>query len=195
MKLVERFWTTVTVVVNWFSLSPFDVSDGPQLAITPKTDINYTAESIRIQNLYNIDPALEYRISPDGHGPIFKPPTGRPIGLPGSELECEYPTLGPDWIPCSTAENRECWLKNIKTGEQYNIDTDYEKITPPGVVRDYNLVLSNKTINADGMGFPDAKVFSFNFTEGENFDGTFPGPLIQACWGDVSISNIWSFWV
>ncbi|KAI9766776.1 MAG: hypothetical protein M1840_006251 [Geoglossum simile] len=80
-------------------------------------------------------------------------------------------------------------LTNTKTGEQYNITTDYENIKPPGVVRDYMLVLSNKTINADGIEFPYGKVFSYDFPEGENFDGTFPGPWIQACWGDVSISN------
>ena len=191
MKLVERFWTTVTIVVNWFTLSPFNVPDGAQFAIAPKIDTISTAENIRIQNLYNIDPALEYEISSNGHGPIFRPPTGRPKGLPGSDLKCEYPSLGPDWIPCSTAADRECWLRNTKTGEQYNITTDYENeaIKPPGIVRNYTLVLSNKTINADGIDFPYAKVFSTNFTQGENFDGTFPGPLVQACWGDVSISN------
>jgi hypothetical protein len=78
MKLVEHFWTTVTIVVNWFTILPVDVSDGSQSVITPKIDATYTAENIRIQNLYNIDPALEYEISDDGHGPIFKPPTGRP---------------------------------------------------------------------------------------------------------------------
>ena len=62
MKLVEHFWTTVTVVVNWFMLSPCDVPDGPQFAITPNIDIIYTAENIRIQNVYKIDPALEYEI-------------------------------------------------------------------------------------------------------------------------------------
>ena len=64
--------------------------------------------------------------------------------------------------------------------------TDYEAIAPPGIVRDYTLVLSNKTINADGIPFPYGKVFSEDCPEGEEFDGTFPGPLIQACWGDVS---------
>ena len=187
MKLVERLWTTVTIVVNWFTLSPFDPPNGPQFPVTPKIDTLHPAENIRIQNLYNIDPALEYEISSDGHGPIFKPPTGRPEGLPGSELKCKYPSLGLDWIPCSTATNRECWLKNTKTGEQYNITTDYEAIHPPGVVRNYRLVLSNKTINADGIEFPYTKVFSHNFPDGENFGGEFPGPLIQACWGDVSI--------
>ena len=189
MKLVERFWTTATVVVNWSALSPFEVPNGPQSAISPKIDSTYAAENIRVQNLYNIDPALEYKISHDGKGPEFKPPTGRPKGRPGSDLECQYPSLGPDWIPCSTAANRECWLRNYKTGEQYNITTDYEKFPPPGVVRNYTLVLSNKTINADGIEFPYGKVFGENFPEGGDFDGTFPGPLIQACWGDVSISN------
>jgi hypothetical protein len=189
MKLVERFWTTITIVVNWFTLSPLDAPDDPQFAVTPKIDNVDTAENIRVQNLYNIDPALEYEISTDGHGPKFKPPTGRPDGLPGSDLMCEYPSLGRDWIPCSEAVNRECWLRNTETGEQYNITTDYEAISPPGIVRDYRLVLSNKTINADGIEFPYGKVFSSDFPDGKDFNGTFPGPLIQACWGDVSIFN------
>jgi hypothetical protein len=89
MKLVERFWTTVAVVVNWFTLSSFDMLHGLQFSITPKIDTIHTAENIRIQNLYNIDPALEYEISSDGQGPIFRPPTGRPKSLPGSDLKCE----------------------------------------------------------------------------------------------------------
>lgn len=189
MKLSERFWSTATVVVNWFTLSPFEVPDGPQSAISLKVDNSRVAENIKIQNLYSLDADLEYEISADGGGPKFKPPTGRPEGLPGSELKCEYPSLGPDWIPCSTAVDRECWLRNTKTGAQYNITTDYEEITPPGVFRNYDLVLSNKTINADGINFPYGKVFSFDFPEGQDFNGTFPGPLIQACWGDVSISS------
>lgn len=186
MQLVERFWATVTIVVNWLTLASFDGPSVPQVAINVDTDINYTAESIHVQNLYNIDPALEYEISSNGKGPKFRPPTGRPIGLPGSDLKCEYPSLGRDWIPCSNSSDRGCWLQNTKTGEEYNINTDYEKITPPGVVRNYRLVLSNKTINSDGIPFPYGKVFSHNFPEGEDFDGTFPGPWIQACWGDVS---------
>ena len=50
-------------------------------------------------------------------------------------------------------------------------------------------MLSKKTINADGIESPYGKVFSYDFLEGEIFDGTFPGPWIQACWGDVSTSN------
>ena len=122
-----------------------------------------------------------------GGGPVFKPPTGRRKGY-GADLKCEYPKLGPDWKPCSTSTNRGCWLNNPRTGQQYNITTDYEKIMPPGIVRDYTLVLSNQTINADGIPFSLGKVFSHNFPNGTDFDGEFPGPWLQACWGDVSQS-------
>jgi len=180
--LVERFWATITIVVNWLTLSPIGALEGSQYPITAKLDILHGTNN---PLTYNIDPDLEYRILENGKGPSFKPPTGRRKGHPGAELRCEYPTLGPDWIPCSTASDRECWLKNTKTREQYNITTDYEKIAPPGVVRNYTLVLSNKTINLDGIDFPYGKLFSFNFPEGQEYDGDFPGPLIQACWGDV----------
>lgn len=192
MKLAEHIWTTITVVVNWFTLSPFggldDFEPQSQLAISPKFDATHAAESLRVQKLYNIDPELEYEISSDGGGPKFRPPTGRPKGFPGHELKCDYGHLGPDWIPCSSAADRTCWLKNTKTGQQFNITTDYETAMPPGIVRNYNLVLTNQTINADGMPFRDGKVFSYEFPDSEDFEPTFPGPWIQACWGDVITS-------
>jgi len=39
----------------------------------------------------------------------------------------------------------------------------------------YTLFVSEKTINADGVPNPDGKVFN----------NTYPGPWIQACWGDT----------
>lgn len=184
MKLVQRFWATITVVVNWLTLSPIDAPDG-QYPITSQFDTIHNVHGTHDLIPYDIDPALEYEISSDGGGPVFRPPTGRRKGLPGGDLKCRYPSLGREWIPCSSASDRACWLKNIRTGKQFNITTDYEKIRPPGVIRDYRLVLSNKTINADGLTFPYGKVFSHDFPEGREFDGTFPGPWIQACWGDV----------
>jgi hypothetical protein len=179
MKLVERFWATINIVVSWLTLSPIESSSGLQYPIIP--DIH----NIPVVNLYNVDPELQYRQADDGGGPVFKPPTGRPIEFKGGDLECEYPTLGSDWYPCSTKDNRGCWLKNNVTGEEYNITTDYETKWPPGIIRNYTIVLSNKTINADGINFPFGKVFSFDFPNGKEFNGTFPGPWIQACWGDV----------
>ena len=105
--------------------------------------------------------------------PIFKPPGGRPLG-PGSDFRCDYSNM-PGWYECSTPEDRECWLRH-PDGREYNIYTDYENDAPIGVDRNYVLELNDGVINADGINFTAAKLFN----------NTFPGPWIQACWGDVS---------
>ena len=107
-------------------------------------------------------------------GPIFKPPSG-PLVDPGSEFTSDYSSMV-GFSSCSTAEDRGCWLKN-ETGFEYNINTNYEdtNLTPIGIHRTYTLNITDKVINADDL----------NFTEGKVFNATYPGPWIQACWGDV----------
>ena len=102
--------------------------------------------------------------------PIFKPPGGKPE----DNFTCEYPSMIGFWN-CSTPENRGCWLTDNHT--TYDINTNYEDVkqTPMGVERNYEFDVTDGWINADGM----------NFTEAKLFDGTYPGPWIQACWGDV----------
>ena len=78
------------------------------------------------------------------------------------------------WYNCSTPEDGECWLRH-PDGREYNIHTDYENDAPIGIDRYYTLEVSNASINADGIAFEEAKVF----------DNSYPGPWIQACWGDV----------
>jgi hypothetical protein len=75
------------------------------------------------------------------------------------------------WKACSSSDNRGCWLKN-SNGKQYDINTDYEINGPTGITRNYKLVLTDTAINADGIVFPEAKVFN----------DSFPGPWLQACW-------------
>ncbi|KAF5713135.1 laccase 2 [Fusarium mundagurra] len=87
---------------------------------------------------------------------------------------CKYPELGNEWKSCSTPENRHCWLKSFD-GHNFSIHTDYETMYPPGVLREYWLVVDNKTINGDGIDNPYGKVFN----------QTYPGPWIKACWGDL----------
>src|ERR1700759_4084849 len=116
----------------------------------------------------------------------------RPVfGPPGSNIQgfqCDYSAMGPDWVDCSTTIPG-CWLINTVTGEQRNVTTDYEDaaLTPIGIMRNYTLyVTENNTINADGL----------NFTDGRLFNGTFPGPLLEACWGDtvnVTVVNNMTF--
>lgn len=133
-------------------------------------------------------PLLDIAANPNG-GPVFKPPTGRPIDLPGGDLICDYSQMGSDWAYCSTAGNRGCWLNNTKTGAQFNITTDYEDLTymPKGIDRYYNISATDGYINADGVVFKHGKFF-WNRTDPASWepDNRYPGPWIQACWGDVS---------
>lgn len=103
-----------------------------------------------------------------GH-PIFRPP--------GSNIDkfvCDYSNMT-GFAPCGTSDDQSCWLRNAQTGQEFNITTDYENNTPLGVTRVYYLDVTNGSINANGLDFREAKLFN----------GTFPGPLIEACWGDT----------
>lgn len=112
-------------------------------------------------------------------GPIFKPPGGSLTG-PDSNFTCDYSNMV-GWTNCSTSEDRKCWLRNDETQEEFNITTDYETLVPIGIERYYELnVTDGLSVNADGLGFDAAKLF----------DGQYPGPWIQACWGDVRIRSL-----
>ena len=103
-------------------------------------------------------------------GPIFDAP-GAPADHP---FQCQYPAMV-GWEFCSTPTNRECWLRRTSDGKQYDIHTDYEDDAPLGITRNYALELSDGWWDADGLNFTAAKLFN----------NTYPGPWIQACWGDT----------
>ncbi|KAH9236500.1 multicopper oxidase [Colletotrichum gloeosporioides 23] len=110
-------------------------------------------------------------------GPIFRPP--------GSNIDdfwCDYSITMPGFEHCGTPEDQSCWLRNPTTGEEFNLLTDYEDInqTPKGVTRVYYLNVTDGPINANGL----------DFSQGKLFNGTFPGPLIGACWGDTVIIHV-----
>ncbi|KAM7186154.1 Multicopper oxidase domain containing protein [Rhypophila sp. PSN 637] len=134
----------------------------------------------------------------DGHGsgPIFKPPGGLPEG-DGSNFVCNYSAMH-GFKDCSEPNNRGCWLTNDE-GITWDINTDYEATDetaptpvnkmPIGVTRTYHLTATSSAINADGLNFRDGKVFQL---DGESTP-TYPGPWIQACWGDtieVQVTNM-----
>jgi len=123
-------------------------------------------------------------------GPIFKPPGGIPSG-DGSEFQCNYSQMV-GFRQCSSSADRGCWLTDGTT--TWDINKNYEEVDeaastpsmPIGVTRTYHLVATDSPINADGLNFPEGKVF----------DGgsgpQYPGPWIQACWGDtieITVTN------
>ncbi|KIW00852.1 uncharacterized protein PV09_07611 [Verruconis gallopava] len=157
MKLVQRFWTTVTGLLNIITFSPFH------------------PDSARNQQI----PFLDHDVL-SVRGPSFKAP-GRLRGT-NETFTCEYPKMK-GWVPCSTPQDRTCWLHNPTTGANFSIYSDYESIdeTPLGITRYYNMTVGGPTsINVDGEDFDYAQLF----------DGKFPGPWIQACWGDRIVVNV-----
>ncbi|KAG8531337.1 uncharacterized protein KY384_002966 [Bacidia gigantensis] len=121
---------------------------------------------------------------PSDVGPIFAPP-----GTPAEDgFLCDYTAMSSDWVACSNT-TRECWLENTQTQEQFNITTPYEDLTPTGILRQYSLEIVDDSYDADGMEFNEAKLFKYL---GDTKPSQYPGPWIQACWGDtveVSVTN------
>lgn len=108
-------------------------------------------------------------------GIISPPYSGVPIvDYPGNEIQCNYSSIFPEWKPCNDPTNRGCWLKN-RNGTEFNITTDYENLTPQGITRKYVLDIATKALAPDGVPMAHGKVFN----------GSYPGPWIQACWGDT----------
>ncbi|KAK4227794.1 putative laccase [Podospora fimiseda] len=105
----------------------------------------------------------------------FKPP-GRRYGKkePGADFKCDYRSMT-GWELCSTPEDRSCWLINKETKQRFDINTNYETNHPNGTLREYWLDVTKTDITADGYTFKGATVFN----------GSYPGPWIQACWGDT----------
>ena len=98
------------------------------------------------------------------------------------DFQCKYPSLT-GWNYCGNASDRRCWLDDPSRAEkihQYNITTDYEAYSPPGVTREYWLNVSVSPISPDGYVKPLGQVFN----------NSYPGPILQACWGDEMIVHV-----
>lgn len=161
------YWNIVTSVVCSITLSPFSKLGPQQHPIGP----------------------LHHGVDTEGHHAL-KEGLFRPPGSNIPNFTCDYSRMV-GWKPCQGTEDKSCWLISDGNTEYnrvmnygnntFNTTTDYEGFAPWGIRRNYTLYVTNGTVNADGMNFTDAKLFN----------GTFPGPLIEACWGDtVSITVI-----
>ncbi|KAI1111347.1 L559a mutant of Melanocarpus Albomyces laccase [Nemania sp. NC0429] len=91
-------------------------------------------------------------------------------------------SLGPEPEPrganCNTAHNRGCWSAG------FDIKTDYESSTPPGVTRSFSFTIEE----FGNWAAPDGSVK----TGAMLINGAYPGPTIVADWGDtisVTVTN------
>ncbi|KAK7966615.1 uncharacterized protein PG986_000892 [Apiospora aurea] len=107
---------------------------------------------------------------------------------PKAAFECHYPELeAQGWEFCNTETSRDCWIRdptaNTPSFTQYDVRTNYEerKNTPKGIIREYWLdVTENPDLRPDGI----------EKTKGKYFNGTYPGPVIEACWGDQLVIHV-----
>lgn len=97
----------------------------------------------------------------------------------GANFTCQYPSMT-GYKPCNTANDRTCWLKGPKGKRDYTITSDYENFGPKGVVREYWLDVDLQAIAPDGY----VKAL------GQVFNGSYPGPHLQACWGDQMVVHV-----
>ncbi|KAI1328021.1 multicopper oxidase [Xylariaceae sp. FL0255] len=101
-------------------------------------------------------------------------------------IVCKYPELqARGWELCNSKTSRGCWLRDPQADypalTQYDIHTNYEIRTPKGVTREYWINIgTNPEVSPDG--FPK--------TEGQYINGTYPGPLLEACWGDEIVVHV-----
>ena len=148
MHLFEHVWAMAMSIMNIVSLSP-------------------------LQHVIDNQSPLQV---PSQVGAHLNTPKGPKFNAPAADnpFQCHYPTMI-GWESCSTPTNRECWLRRISDGKQYDIHTNYEDDMPLGITRYYTLELTDGWWDADGLNFTTAKLFN----------NTYPGPWIQACWGDT----------
>ncbi|KAL1847322.1 hypothetical protein Plec18170_008670 [Paecilomyces lecythidis] len=97
-------------------------------------------------------------------------------------ITCHYPSLK-GWEMCNGPDSRDCWLRDTRSKQpvfsEYDISTDYEAKWPEGITREYWLEVSEKTISPDGT--PKLS---------QLLNETYPGPLIEACWGDDIVVHV-----
>src|SRR5690349_20764187 len=113
MTLVERVWAVVTSVISIVSLTPNFGWDKSQHPLEFAASI---LDDAPLGRLVGIQP-----LGTPGKGPKFQPP-----GTPeNGGFRCEYPAME-GWEDCSHERDRKSWLRNKATGEQFDINTDYE---------------------------------------------------------------------
>ena len=165
MKFFKGCWV---LFAHLFGGEPSDPSPGWQ---QPILEDSYHLPSVRH------GPKVSERLAEnDFRGPVFEAPNSPE----GDSYECDYSAMGSRYKNCSTPSDRGCWLNDTMGSNHFRIDTNYETRWPNGTTRYYTLEITDMTINADGVPMPNGVVFN----------KTYPGPWIQACWGDTVVVTV-----
>ncbi|PYI08407.1 hypothetical protein BO78DRAFT_310700 [Aspergillus sclerotiicarbonarius CBS 121057] len=98
----------------------------------------------------------------------------------GASITCNYTGLSKYYTGPDTHGNWSVWFesKDESQNKSITIDTDYEHYIPPGIDRH---VYVDVGMNETHPKIPDGR----NYTQGKYFNNSYPGPYIEACWGDT----------
>ncbi|KAL9045098.1 MAG: hypothetical protein Q9214_001818, partial [Letrouitia sp. 1 TL-2023] len=166
MKFIERFCETIVRALGLSSFTKWGKYSGNQQPLGGKMQV---------------DGILTPQY-PSGDSEEPQLPQGPKFKLPNSGITCDYSAMkGYKFVGGSQKGPVGSWLEPPnKKLPAFNIYTDYEAIAPEGVTRHITIDLINGTstrheTNADGKIQFDSKLFN----------SSYPGPWIQACWGDT----------
>jgi FtsP/CotA-like multicopper oxidase with cupredoxin domain len=194
MKFLEGLCEALTRALGLSAVSPWNHDTDSQQAIGPSQaqEPPHTVETLFPATPINEDDegiSLQYQKLPQGKaptvqlpdGPVFAPPNGSP------GFFCDYRAMK-GWKHTASRDNRGAWLEkpigdDDSTGGIYNIHTNYDQYAPIGTTRKYHLNVTDQNINTDGIDRPDG---------GKVFNGQYPGPWLEACWGDwveITVEN------
>ncbi|OXV10631.1 hypothetical protein Egran_01608 [Elaphomyces granulatus] len=166
MKL-HAVWTGILYVFDLLTLSPERSKPLPETPLPAVPVSNVPTPASEIPHKFYDDDLTDAS------------PTDLPlIPVPRREgaFNCTYPRMR-GFENCHGPGNRGCWLRHQRTKKEYNIETDYDDVdkVPRGIVREYWLQIADMPISPDGVTMEHGKVFN----------RTYPGPWIEACWGDT----------
>ncbi|KAI9795000.1 MAG: hypothetical protein M1816_000020 [Peltula sp. TS41687] len=184
MGIFENICQTLTRALGLSALSPWGESTPQQplpMDIAPAPAVHFPSEAhlprLKVPKrendvIYSED--YVYSNAQTEPGPIFHPPNASP------GFNCDYSRMK-GWSHSADSGARTNWLSHsadddFPYGGTYDIHTNWGKYAPTGIVRKYTLTVDEHPINADGFKRRDG---------GKAFNNQYPGPWIEACWGDT----------
>lgn len=142
MKLVKECWIALLDAFNALTGTPTDGSQ-QSLGFSGWPRRGHRPLVPHVPHIPHVRPVPHVPIHDDEpieKDPlVFRPPSHDELKI--DNFTCDYRAMGAGWAPCSTNEDRGCWLQGPPGTRRFDIDSDYENDAPKGITR--KVFLSN----------------------------------------------------